>query len=138
MRIYFSHPSITHHKTTEKKCIKLIKKKFGENIEVINPADFSLSESSKENVKKADVVVGLALKSKLAFLVWNELEFGEKNNLKIYTLNAANKNQISNFYKGIPEDFEKLDRKASKSFIRGLQKDSMSISSFLFGKSSRF
>ena len=138
MKIYFSHPSFTYHTKTEKRCIRFIRSKF-ENLEkIINPASFGALKDSKSQIQDSDIIVGMAIENKYTFLVWKEIEFAQKNELKVFSINANNKNQISDITEGMKEDYEKLSREESHKFSKKQELDNRSFKSILLGSKSKF
>ena len=138
MKIYFSHPTFTYHTKTEKRCIRLIQTKFENLTKIINPASFGALKDSKSQIKESDIIIGLAINNKYTFLVWKEIEYSQKNNSKIYSINATNKNQIGDIKKGLLDEHEKLDRDKSEKFKKNIQANDNTIKSILLGTKNKF
>lgn len=140
MKIYFSHPTFTFKKKTEKKCIEIIKDNLDVD-EIVNPSDFGLKDDMRERVKECDAMVGMAVSSNFTFLVWKEMELAEKHSQKLYTFMVENKRDIGPLVKGVPEKIKKLTKEESKRFAHEITKNDYrdSFMSALIGsRKSRF
>lgn len=133
MDIFFSHPTFTFRTKTESKCIKIIKDSF-EVDEVINPADYGLKDDTSEELKDVDLVVGMAILNNFTFLVWKQMEFGEKNGAKLCTFYVENKNSIGPLVKGMVSEVKKLSKDESKIFANKMLKEQQeSMATLFFG-----
>lgn len=140
MIIYFSHPTFTFKRRTEKKCIEIIKEHMDTD-KVINPADFGLKDDMREKVKGSDAIVGMAVSNKFTFLVWNEMKLAKENNIELYTFMVKSKSDIGPLVKGVPDNIEKLSKDESKRFAHELTKNDYRdgfLSSLVGSRKSRF
>ncbi len=135
-KVFFSHPTFTFKTDTEKGCISIFKRLKVK--EVINPADYGLRDDIRELIREADVVVGMSISEKLTFLVWNEMEFAEKNGLDLFTIMVEDKHDIGPLVIGIPENVEKMSLEDSKAFTDEILKEHRdSVYSLLLGQRDR-
>lgn len=121
MKLYFSHPTFTFNTKTEKKCIKIILEHL-EVEELINPADYGLKESTKDKLRKADGVVGMAIGAKFTYLVWKEMEING-NEENFYTFMVEGKKSIGPLVEGVPEKIKKLSKEESNRFANKITKE---------------
>ncbi|MFP4135555.1 MAG: hypothetical protein ACLFN7_03235 [Candidatus Acetothermia bacterium] len=139
MRVYFSHPTLTYRTRTEEKCMGIIEEVLGPE-EIINPANYGIKDDLRQIVRATGGVVGMAIGNKYTFLVWNEMEEGEKHGAKLYTIRVQDKEKIGGLEKGMPRDTVRLNREDSHEFTRKLLKENRSsLLGLLFGNwGSRF
>lgn len=140
MRLFFSHPTFTFNTKTEKKCLSIIKEHL-EVDEVINPSDFGLKHDLRSELEEADALVAMAVSGTFTYLVWNELEIVEEDEVELYTFMVENKDNIGPLVEGIPDDIKRLDKKESKKLSNKITKDDFQdgfMSSFLGSHGSRF
>ncbi len=119
--VFFSHPPFIFRTHTERQCLSIIHELKAH--EVINPADYGLRDDIRELIKRAHVVIGACVDKNFTFLVWNEMEFGEKHGKKLYTLMVKNKHNIGPLVEGIPKDVKKLSREESELFSMEILSD---------------
>ncbi|MFO7991874.1 MAG: hypothetical protein R6U61_06245 [Thermoplasmata archaeon] len=137
MDIYFSHPTFTYQTRTERDCVEIIKKAFDVD-EIINPADFGLRKDTRDLIKKADMVVGMAVSQRFTFLVWNEMEIGKMSGAETSTFVVESKNDLGPLVKGIPDGIKKLDYDESRIFREKiLDEEKETIFSIIFGNWGR-
>ena len=117
MILYFSHPTFTFNTKTERKCLKILDKVF-EPDETINPSDHGLKYDPRDDIKRADRIVGMAVSNTFSFIVWKEMDIAEENNTELYTLMVENRNDIGPMVEGIPDDIKRLSREKSKELSR--------------------
>lgn len=133
MKIFFSHPTFTFQTKTEDKCLEIIKDSFDVD-EVIDPSNFGLKHDSSKELKECDLVVGMAVSNKFTFLVWKQMEFGEKNGAKLCTFYVENKNNIGPLVKGMVGEVKKLSKDESELFSNEMLKEKReSMGSLFFG-----
>ncbi len=113
--VYFSHPVFSHRTKTERRCMKMLKELNPK--EVINPANLGLRHDIREQIHRADAVVGMAVSGKFTYVVWKELELGKERGAEVFTLMVENKNDLGPLVEGIPKDIVKLSQEDSKEFV---------------------
>lgn len=137
MKVYFSHPTFTYRTKTESRCIEIIKEAFREDfetIEVINPSKFGFRINPVNEIKEADKIVGMAISEKLLYLVWKEIELGNKFGLDRYVFYVESKDSLGPLVEDVPEDIEKLSKDQSKIFSnKMLRKQKESLVSMIIG-----
>lgn len=140
MKVYFSHPTFTFGTDTEEFCVGMIRDYFEDVQEVVNPSDFGLKHDVKSLVCNSDKVVGMAVMGRYTFLVWNEMEEGEREGADLFTIDVQNKEKIGEIERGMPEDIQKLSKEESEKFTNDLLTETREgVLSVIFGKhTSRF
>ncbi len=113
--VYFSHPAFSYRTKTEELCIEIIKEELGAK-KVYNPAKYGYKDDMLEKIEKSDAIVGMAVSKKLTYLVWQEMELGEKSGADIYTFMTESRHDIGPLVKGIPDNVKKLTKKESEAF----------------------
>ncbi len=134
--VFFSHPCFTFKTETEERCISIFKDLKIKR--VINPADYGLKHDMRMLIKEADIVIGMSVSEKLTFLVWNEMGYGKKLGLDLYTIMVESKHDIGPIVIGIPDNIEKMSLEDTKVFTSEiLETHRPSIGSLLVGKWSK-
>lgn len=137
MKVYFSHPTFTYRTKTESRCIEIIKKAFKDDydiIKVINPSKFGFKINPVNEIKKADKIVGMAISQKLLYLVWKEIDIGDKFGLDSYVFYVESKDSLGPLVEGVPDDIEKLSKDQSKIFSnKMLRKQKESFVTMMIG-----
>lgn len=137
MDIYFSHPTFTYRTKTERNCLDTIRQSFDVD-DIINPADFGLRRDTRDLIKRADMVVGMAVSQRFTFLVWNEMKLGKKHGADTNTFLVESKTDFGPLVKGVPDGIKKLDYEESRKFREKiLDEEKETLFSMIFGNWGR-
>ncbi|MBU7015240.1 MAG: hypothetical protein HXS52_10740 [Theionarchaea archaeon] len=118
--IYLILPPITYNSRTEASVKEMIKSKLGTDVQIVSPSRLSSERIRdwKKEITTCQAVVGIALEGKYTVSVWTVLEFAEKKEIPVYTVEIEEGLQI--WREGIQESKEKLTYEESRSFTRSL------------------
>ncbi len=140
MIIYFSHPAFTFKTKTERKCKDIIQE-YLETEEIIDPSDFGLKHGRKQELERADGIVGMAVSSCFTYSVWKEMRLAKQEDTEIYTFMVENKEDIGPLVKGVPDEIRRLSKKQSKKLSYEIMKNDYQdgfITSLVGSHRSRF